>query len=72
MPTVMTAQKTGEEMEEEGRGWHTVTFRCPLDLLDQLDALAEEEDRSRGKIIVRLLRSAIPSPASPPPGEPEV
>ena len=60
----MKAKKDDEGNEGS---FHTVTFRCPKDVLELLDAQAKDEDRSRGNLIVHLLRKCLKTP--PPPEE---
>jgi hypothetical protein len=49
-----------KDKPQNGKGtW--ISVRVPRDLADQIKVLAKDEDRSRSKIIVRLIRNALRS-----------
>jgi predicted transcriptional regulator len=44
-----------------------VGFRCPSDLIDPLDRLAERQDRTRSNLLTHILRSALRQAGELPP-----
>lgn len=49
-------------MEDRQPYLETAAVKLPKDLLEQVDRLAQEQDRTRSAMIRRLLKQALESP----------